>query len=318
MLKAVPLKPTEKITKPGCYTGVSMARYHGDGLFDGVSASSSVLRTLFNKSAAHCWSESAYNPNRIEREETASLVLGRAAHHLLLGEKHFAREYVIRPAELFGKPWQGNRTDCKAWIADQELKGLTVLKGEQVDHIYGMSQSLSRHPLVEAGVLNGLIESTIAYQDEATGVWIKVRPDANPQDSADFADLKTTTDVGDEAIAKTIFGYGYHMQGAMVGMAAREALGIQMESFSNVFVESKPPYCVRVVTITPADLEMGERQVRVALDLFSRCFKAGIWSGPGGTQTDATFISMPPWSKQRIEDQIANLEREIAALETAE
>jgi len=311
------LKPQEKITEAGLYANVSMSRYHGPDLCDGWSASSSGLRKIFNASPAHYWSESSYNPHRAERTETSSLILGRAAHHLLLGESHFEREYVIRPDEIDGAPWQGNRKVCKAWLAEAALSGKTVLKGDQVDQIKGMSQSLAAHPLVQAGILNGLIESTMVYRDLDTGIWIKGRPDAMPSDCADFADLKTTTSVTDEDLQRTIFDYGYHMQGAVIGMCAREVLGIEMSSFSLVFVESKPPHCCRVVTLTPADIELGEQQVRVALALFEQGMRTGHWPGPGGTQTDASYISLPPWGEQKIKDRIAQLEREIAPMDAA-
>ena len=55
--------------------------------------------------------------------------------------------------------------------------------------------SLAEEPLIKAGILNGLVEHTMVYQDKETGVWIKVRPDCVPTDGADISDLKTIADM---------------------------------------------------------------------------------------------------------------------------
>lgn len=312
-MKIAALEAGEQITKPGIYSGVSMDKYHGGGLCDHVSISSSGLRRIFNDSAAHYWATSPYNDNRIQEDPSEAMILGRAAHHLLLGEQHFSREFIIRPEEIDGERWNGNRKSCRAWLATQQAKGLTVLKGEHVEAVRGMSVALSAHPLVHAGVLSGLIEHTIVTQDKATGIYIKARPDAIPNDSADFADLKTTMSVSDSAIQRTLDDYAYHVQAAVVGMACRDVLKIEMNTFSLVFVEKKVPHCVRVVTLRPEDIQKGEAQARVALKMFAKCLQTDEWPGPGGTQMDAAYIGLPPWAPARIDNRIAQLEQELAA-----
>lgn len=296
------------IAQAGLYSGVSMDRYHGQ-LTAGASASRSSLWKIVDQSLAHYWVESYLNPHRVEAEESDALVLGRAAHHLLLGEADFAKHFAVRPHK-----WDSWRTnDAKSWRAQQQLDGLTVVEPKHIEIVRGMADSLAREPLVRAGILNGLIEHTIVHRDEETGIWLKVRPDAIPNDSADFSDLKTCADVTDEGIESSIGEYGYHMQGAMVGMACRAVLGREMTSFSLVFVEKKPPHCARIVTLKPADLELGEKQVRMALRLFRRALDTNHWPGPGGHQTDAAYVEMKPWHRSRAEHRLAVLEQELAA-----
>jgi hypothetical protein len=146
------------ITKPGLYHGVSMAAYHSGTICDGPSVSGGGLRTIIRESPAHYFDKCPYNPNRAPDETTAAMTLGGAAHHLLLGEQWFSKHYCIRPTELPDgktgeiKAWQGNRTDCKKWLAEHERKGLTVLTPDQVEAIKGMAASLGKHPLVRAWV----------------------------------------------------------------------------------------------------------------------------------------------------------------------
>ncbi|MDB5584844.1 MAG: hypothetical protein JWR80_10020 [Bradyrhizobium sp.] len=286
------------ITEPGIYSGVPMDVYHGANLCDGPSVSSSGLRALSNKSPAHYWCESPYNPDRIEREETSSLTMGRAAHHLLLGEDDFNTLYIVRPDK-----WDSWRTnDAKAWKAAQEAEGRTVLLSTQLDVIRGMARSLAAHPLIDAGILNGAIEQTIVWRCKDTGVWLKARPDAIPNDAGDFADLKTTTSVQTADLARTIAEYGYHQQAALIAAGWHAIAKKDIESFSFVFIESKPPYCTRIVTLKDDDLARGERQNFVAIKTFAACMASGEWPGPGGA--DAEYLALPTWAQTRIDHQL--------------
>src|ERR1700678_232489 len=186
------------ITKPGLYTGIPMDAYHSQTICGSEpSISSSMLRKLFLRSPAHYWAYSSYNPagKPAEDEETEALILGRAGHHVLLGEKFFAERYVIRPRkvldqDLFWKPWNGNRTECIEWLKDHSH--LTVLTPDQAEQIKGMALSLSCYPLVQEGALNGYVECSMFWRDPRTGIWLKARPDVIPTDSGVYVDLKKT------------------------------------------------------------------------------------------------------------------------------
>lgn len=307
MFEPTALPPGAKVTEPGLYE-MSIERYHGD-ICDGPSASSSGLRKLFSESPAHFYAESWLNPDREPRKDTTAFALGRAAHHLLLGEADFAKHFVVRPEK-----WDSWRTnDAKTWRADQEASGKTVLTPDDVEAVRGMSAGLQRHPLVRAGILNGQIELSMIWRDVETGLWLKARPDAIPNDGGDFSDLKTTTSVDGRDLVNTIADYGYHAQGALIAMGAREVLKVPFSSFSLVFVEKKPPYCCRVVTLTPEDLELGAQQIRAALRLMRRCLDTGEWPGPGGTQADAEYMALPQWARDRIINRLGHIEQELAA-----
>jgi len=299
------------VSAPGVYAGIPISVYHSAACCDGPSISSSGLRTIFGESPAHYWANSPLNPKRQPEKPNEALTLGRAAHHLLLGEIDFSKLFVIRPETLNGQAWQGNRTDCREWLKAVAAEGLTVLLPSQVEAIRGMAASLAAHPLIRAGILGGEIERSIVWKDAETGVWLKVRPDAIPSTDADFADLKTTTDVSFDALSRAIGEYHYEMQGALVGMACREVLGREMASFSLVFVEKAPPHCVRVVTLQEEDLALGEKQVRAALRLFARCMDRGVWPGPGGEQSDAEYVSVPAWARTRAETRLATIAMEL-------
>ena len=294
------------ISAPGLYSGVPMEAYHGQ-LCTGPSVSRSSLWRIFQESPRHYWIESYLNPRAEKKDPSTALAFGSAAHHCLLGEEAFNRRYVSRPARF--DSWR--TADSKAWKAEAEAAGLTVLIPEQIDMIRRMAESLAEEPLIKAGILNGLVEHTMVYQDKETGVWIKVRPDCVPTDGADISDLKTIADITDDGIEKAIGDTGLNMQGAMVGEACREVLGVEMASFNLVFAEKTPPNCIQIKTLTGEDLELGERQVRASLRMFKRCLDANDWPGPGGRQRDATYTQLKPWARKHFENRIKTIEAEL-------
>jgi hypothetical protein len=292
----------QPISKPGIYANVPMSVYHGGNLCDGPSISSTGLRALTSKSPAHYWCESPYNPQRVEPKETDAFTLGRAAHHLLLGEDDFNTLYIVRPENIEGEKWQGNRKACKAWLEKQRKDGRTVLLSTQLEVIRGMARSLAAHPLIDAGILNGAIEQTMVWRCKDTGVWLKARPDAIPNDAGDFADLKTTTSVQTADLARSIAEFGYHQQAALIASGWHALTGKDVASFSFVFVESKAPYCTRIVTLRDDDLARGERQNFIAIKTFAKCMASGEWPGPGGA--DAEYLALPTWAQSRIDYQL--------------
>lgn len=303
----------QPISKPGLYSGIDLDIYHSAGICDGPSISSSGLRTIFNESPAHFYAGWRGNPNAIERKETRPFIIGRAAHHLHLGQPDFAGLFVMQPEEYEDektgeiKTWSNNAKVCRAWHAARREEGRTVLTTKEVEQIKGMAMELGNHPIVRAGALNGYIERSMFWKDKATGIWLKSRPDAIPGDSGDFVDYKTTDSVDWTSLVRSIGEFGYHQQGALVREAARVVLDIKQPTFTLVFQEKKPPHCVRVVTLKDNDLDRGSKQNRSAIDTFDRCLKSRHWPGPGGEREDAEFIELSDYEQKRIDAQLTIL-----------
>lgn len=311
----------QPITAPGVYSGVTMDAYHGI-LTDSPSASRSQLWKLIDKSPAHLWLTHYLNPNREEVAENKPLLFGRAAHHLILGEADFRKHFTIRPEtypedatypSMDGKlkPWSGNSLWCKAWLKDFKSRGFDILTKADLESVEGMAGGLGAHPMVRAGILNGLIEHTMVAKHAATGIWMKVRPDAIPTDSGDVSDFKTIADISDEGIERAIGDNGLAMQGGMTRMVMRE-LGLPFTSFSLVFSEKDAPYCARVKTLTDGDLDLGEQSVETSIRMYAQCIKRGSWPGPGGDQTDAEYAQMTPWARRKIEHRLEQMEKELS------
>jgi len=299
----------EQVSKPGIYSNMPMEAYHAYNICDGPSISSSGLRKIFNESPAHFYCQWRGNPKAIEPEDASHFRVGRAVHHLMLGEQFFSKLFAIQPTEWPDddgvlKPWHNNRNVCRQWNAARTKEGRAVLTKADVISIRNMVISLEHNPLVQAGALNGLIERSIFWKDKDTGIWLKSRPDSIPGDSGDFVDLKTTTSVQWGDMVRTVGERGYAQQGALICEAARRVLKIAHPTFTLVFAEKKPPYCSRVVTLKDNDLQLGERQNHHALETFARCIKDDRWPGPGGDREDAVGIEIGDYDRKRITERL--------------
>ena len=305
------------ITKPGLYSGVPMEAYHSQKICDGPSVSSGGLRRIFNESPAHFYSSWDGNPARVEPPDSAALILGRAVHHLMLGQPFFAQHFMIRPEEMPDpktgemKPWHGNRGVCREWLEKAQRSRRAVLTGEMVENIKGMASSVGRHPLVRAGMLNGKIECSLFWKDRETGVWLKGRPDAIPTDSGDFGDLKSARSVHFVDLMRTVTERAFHQQAAHIRDGCMQVLKLRMSSFSFVFVESKPPYCCRVVQLENPDIDLGARQNRAAVIMFASCLKSRSWPGPGGLEEDAVKVGIFDSYRDRAERRLGDIGAEL-------
>jgi len=295
----------KKINRPGIYSGVPISVYHGGQLCVGPSVSSSGLRTLFNESPAHYWAYSVLNPAKHQKSDSEALILGRAVHHVLLGEPGFREHFAIRPKKApDGRDWHGANLSCKAWVKTQHDAGRTILTIDQVETIKGMALSLGREPLVQAGALNGAVECSIVWQDDETGVWCLSRPDNVALDSLDFVDLKTTQSIKYDRLVKTLDEYSYQQQGALVEEGIKVVTGETISSFSLYFIEKEPPYCCDLRQLKPEDLHRGRMMNRLALRLFAKCWNAMDWPGPNGRQGDSSYIELSERAQERIDRRL--------------
>jgi hypothetical protein len=305
------------VGRPGLYEDMRLDHYHGRDVCDGVSISSSGLRTIFNESPAHYWCGSVYNKERIEEEPSREMVIGRAMHHLMLGEPYFAEIFRRAPTEVPDakgvlKPWSLQLNYAKEWRDARKREGKEIIFPKEVELIEGMARALGAHEMVQAGAFDGYVERSGFWRDKETGIWLKIRPDVIPSDSGDVCDLKTTASVQWKDLQRTVAELGYVQQFALMREVLRN-LGFPFASATLIFVERKPPHCVRVVSLRSTDLDRGQQMNRYALRTFVRCYKSKKWPGPGGTRRDAEEIWLPDWARESVEARLASMQEDEQA-----
>jgi hypothetical protein len=317
---SLPINPwnCKSISQDGFYSGVPLEAYHSGRLCEGSpSLSSSGLRAIFTQSEAHFYANWPLNPDpeakaAREAEKTSeSLILGRATHHLMMGQPNFAREFIVTPEETpdakgVMQPWTLKFNSAKKWMADRAAERRTVLTPEQVKKIEGMAKRLAREPLVASGVLSGLPEITMAARDKESGVWLLSRPDVIPTSDGDFTDLKTIGRdiVSYPALVRAIAEHGYHQQAALCAEVWEALTGQKLKMFSFFFVETTRPYCARMVALKESTLLLGMRQNRNAIRRFVTALNTGVWPGPGGTQEMVQWIDLSDAKVLSIESEL--------------
>lgn len=275
------------ITEPCIVGGLPMETYHGQGVCDGPSFSSSNLRTMELKSPAHCYAGWSGNPNR-EPENTKALSLGSAAHALILGDEAFEQRHVLSPYPDFKKK------EAQEWRDAQLAAGKVIVTEKDLRHIEGMAESLSRHPVSQDGVLEGEVEQSIFWKSEH-GFWLKSRMDARPLGDT-LVDLKTTTDANPYACDVAIRKFAYPMQFALAAEGLLRVAGQKILAHLIVFVEKEPPYAVTPRPISDQAIWRAAQRNERAKAYIADCLKHGDW--PAYPLTDAYFD--PEWLEAQL------------------
>lgn len=291
------------ITTPGVYSHIPIEDYHYlTTLFDGFSISGTGIKQVLDRPLAY-WAFSPFNEKRYEKETTQALSFGKAAHALILGDEDFTKSYAVKPTDYLGKKWNGNRTDCKQWVAKKQEQHRTIISESELDTVTKIAEALGKKEAIKLGLLNGKIERTVCAVID--GIWVKTRPDVLPASSGDVVDLKTASALDDDSLNKSIYNFGYHIQAGISQMVFREVYGPEyFQSFSFVFVESKAPFDVRIKQLDQIDIDKGEAQARLAVRVINKCLERNEWPGYDGFSQDISWVGNPTWARTRIQTQL--------------
>jgi len=268
----------EKIDRPGLYR-MPINWYHDDCTV-GPSISSTGIRTLLDCPAKY-WATSYLNPDRAPTQSNAVFDFGKCAHSVILEGRLPRREFAVSPYADF-------RTKAaQAWKEKAERIGLAIIKPDDLRTIAGMYQQIMRHPIVEAGGLDGMVEMSLIWKDEATGVWCKTRPDSIPLGNM-IVDYKTVADASLRAVAQSVEKYRYDIQIAMAIAGMKAVLGQSVESAGLLCQEKVHPFVVSFYEIADSYLAAGMQMFRQGLETFRGCLDANDW--PGFFEDNSTIV----------------------------
>jgi len=282
------MDPT-KIHKPGLYD-IPADRYHEDPV--GVpSLSSSLAKLLIERSPRHCWTEHPRLNPAFERADAGKFDIGRAAHRLLL--EGIDDAVVIDANDWRTKAAQEQRDAAYA-------AGRTPLLRDQYERVVVMVQQvraqLIGHRDAADAFTAGRGEQTLVWQE--AGVWCRCLLDWLPDDrTRPYDDLKTTAAAAHPDLwQRTAFNLGFDLQASFYRRGIRAVLGIDQPRFRFVVAETAPPHALCVIEMTPATLDLADRKVDAALDLWRWCLERDDWPGyPAMT----CLIEPPPWHEAR-------------------
>lgn len=248
--------------------------------------SASLARVLLGSSPLHAWYQHpALNPGG-QREEREAFDIGHAAHALLLeGE---ARVVIIDAKDYRTVTAREERDAAYA-------RGLTPILAHRWQDVQAMADAvvnqLDDH-LIPRPLTDGIPEQTLVWQEGET--WCKARLDWLALDYRTVDDLKTTENANPDHFTRgPLFALGYDVQAAWYLRGVKAVTGVDAE-FRFVVCETRPPYAVSVIGLGPDVLQLAEKKILRALELWRECLRTGRWPGyPSRTVT----AQLPPWAE---------------------
>ncbi len=232
-----------------------------------------------------------------------TVIVGNAAHCILAGE--FESRYAVMPAyekddkncTTKGKPSGSKNTKyyrekSEAWQVENESK-------EEITEVQlATAAKVARNVQMHAGLLIRESKQEVAVLGEIAGVLMKTRLDGlrlvqTPQNtfepSAIVWDLKTTSDVSDEAFYRVFKRLNYGFSAAVHCELLRQN-GITVDSYLIIAAEVQDDYDVRVLDVP---LQMIDAKLptveRVAAE-YRQALEEDVWPGLGD---DDLFV--PNW-----------------------
>lgn len=229
---------------------------------------------LMARSAAH------YKAN--PRKDSASFRLGRAVHSYVLGNPDSIVVYE-------------GRRDKRMKVYQEFLAkhpGKTILSPSEMYDVKGMRMAIERNPIAMQ-LLQGHREQYMQWQldgHECAGtpdVW---------RDDGGVTELKTDDDTEPESFQRSAEKYHYHAQVSWYQMAL--VLGKRIPCVQPgahcaiVAVESKEPYCVTIIELSPNDLADGRALWRDWLYKLEKAQLFDEWPG---------YAARPiPWKSKQL------------------
>jgi hypothetical protein len=284
----------------GLRRGLPAAEYHRL-----EAASASRLNCIRRQSPRHMRYR-ADNP----MEPTPALVVGSAAHCLILEPETFERWYVVasqcsavtKAGKRCGNAGRARVADgwlCGVHLGDNrpERSDVTILSADDMATVEAIRDAVRGHPT--AGKLLARrtdAELSATWTDAATGCPCKARLDAPLFADRSIVDLKTTDDAGPDSFARSILNYGYDLQARHYVEAAR-ANDVDVVHFWIVAVEKAPPHAVGVYRLTERNLQAIDATWRGLLKTYAGCHGSGVWPA----YPDVSDIEVPEFGLRKLE-----------------
>ena len=259
---------------------ISNEDYHAD-----PAVSASHLKAVM-QSPYHYWSRYV-DPNRKPVEPTAAMKLGSLAHCAILEPEELLNRYgVCAPRNTKAGKEQAER------MAAQNMEAVTA---SDMALAMGMSAAVQAHPAAYALLKEGKAEQSFWWDDLATGMRCKCRPDW--YQGSTIVDIKTTTDASPQAFARSVATFGYHIQAAHY----LEGLSDRCQRFVFVAVEKTYPHAVAVYELDGEALALGRTMRDNGMDVIAACHAVDVWPGYGDTIIQT--ISLPKWATNPIQTE---------------
>lgn len=257
---------------PGIYHDVPNATYHAS---EGISAST-IARF-----------GTAGSPHKFRTQagpQSKEIDLGTLLHHYAVDRMNDLPDgWTVKPTEIGGKAWHGNRNECKAWVAENADK--TILTSGDVDRVRIAADSLLSHS--KAGPIFGAVEErevSVYAHLEGVKELVKCRPDLlwrKDDGTVDIFDLKKTVDATPKGFGKQAANLHYHSKAAWY-LDVCKAAGLNAVRFWWICCElpekgETPEIGLYWLDDGSPEIEHGREQMRSWLNEYIGCLHGERW-----------------------------------------
>lgn len=263
---------------------VANEEYHRD-----TSAVSNSALGVFRKSPSQYHRQYVLG---VEPRPEPSLEMrqGSWLHVAVLEPESWARDFCVSPK--FDRRTTAGKNNHAAWLADNADKTAVDAESHHLVELWREAIYANRiaRELLER---DGVVEHSIVWQDEATGIMRKCRRDKVVGNLT--IDLKTTRDVRPQEFSKTCHSFGYHRQAAWY-MDGHEALTGCPAEFVFIAI-AKDSLEVATYQPRPSALQLGRDENRTLLKRLARHRQRDSWQA--AYETQILEIDLPAYAYQQ-------------------
>jgi len=158
------------------------------------------------------------------------------------------------------------------------------LDSNELNQVIGVGRAINNNKFAKnAFSQKGESELSLFWIDEATGLWLKCRPDFLPYDCKLVPDYKTCTSANPQTFYGDFIKFGYHFQAANYREGIYQVTkflfgkGIEVESFFFIVQEKEAPYITQPYLPDMNIVDYGQKGIRKAINIHQECIEKGFW-----------------------------------------
>jgi len=295
-LRALGLRPATDFAEdaePGLYRDVPEELYHAH-----PALSRSVLAEAARMSPMHARYRWRGGDEGSPSDATS---LGTALHSRVLEPKLYEETYDVALSQCEATKGDGDRCTYSAKVrhdgdwycgthapSGEDPDNIEVLKADTAGQIEKMAEAIETDPdaaplLYE---LPGTSEVTALWQDEATGLMCKARPDrvVGLPDGVAIVDVKTTRSAHPEDFRRKMARHGYWLQPPFYTLGLKQAAeqsetagDITVKDFVFACVESSEPYATQCFRPHPKEQQAMRKRMCQLIDQIAKCESNAHW-----------------------------------------
>jgi hypothetical protein len=230
--------------------------------------------------------------------QSEGMLLGSAIHCAVLEADVFRDRYAIGPCN------DKRTTTWKRW-AETQGDHLTLLSASQGETIDACTKALRLHDQAAELLWGwpGVAEMSGLWTDDETGLPCKLRFDRVLRERLTVVELKSSRSADPDTVVRTAVSLGYHRRAAWYVNGHHQIYGTMPNAMLFVTVATEiPPSIledrVNVWMLDPNLEELGNRDIRSALDGIAAARASGIWRAEWSR--DVNTIECPRWMASAI------------------